>query len=115
MFGHVDSLSAARLLPSPVRCWARVRCKDLLVECKAWHDSQTLYAFFYLVFYNFWTLWSSVVGTTSFRQPITIKKTAEKRTLMVVSSLNWMLTTTGTFIIGEKKQLRWWYLRNSGP
>ena len=52
MFGHIDSLSAARLLPSPVRCWARVCCKILCGECEPWHDSQMLYDFVYLVSYN---------------------------------------------------------------
>ena len=53
-FGHVDSLSAARLLPSPVRCWARICCKVSCSECEPWHDSQALYDFVYLVLYSFW-------------------------------------------------------------
>ena len=38
MFGLVDSLFAARLLPSPVSCWARICCKVLCGECEPWHD-----------------------------------------------------------------------------
>ena len=49
MFGHVASLSAARLLLSRVRCWARVCCKVLSGECEPWNDSQALYDFVYLV------------------------------------------------------------------
>ena len=121
MFGHVDSLSAARLLPSPVRCWARVCCKVLCGEWESWHDSQTLYDFVYLVLYNLWMQSEGnamVLGsldnefqTTYHNEEDEGRKDSDGSEPIELDADNYW----DSFIMGEKEQLECWYLKNSGP
>ena len=121
MFGHVDSLSAARLLPSPVRCWARVCCKVFCGEWEPWHDSQTLYDFVYLVLYNLWMQSEGnamVLGsldnefqTTYHNEEDEGRKDSDGSEPIELDADNYW----DSFIMGEKEQLECWYLKNSGP
>ena len=121
MFGRVGSLSAARLLPSRVRCWARVCCKVLCGECEPWNDSQALYDFFHLVLY---ILWMQSEGDAM----ILGRLDNEFQTAYHYEEGDGEEDSNGSepieldaddysdsFIIGEKEQLEWWYLKNSGP
>ena len=121
MFGHVDSLSAARLLPSPVRCWARICCKVLCGECEPWHDSQALYDFVYLVLYNVWMQSEGntmVLGRLDNEFQIAYHYEEDDGEEASDGSEPIELDADDywdSFIIGEKEQLEWWYLKNSGP
>ena len=121
MFGHVDLLSAARLLPSPVRCWARVCCKVLCGECELWHDSQALYDFVYLVVCNFWMQSEGKARVLSrldnefqtayhYEEDEGEEDSEGSERIELDADSYWDL-----FIIGEKEQLECWYLKNSGP
>ena len=121
MFGQVDSLSAARLIPSPVRFWARVCGKVLCGECEPWNDSQALYDFVYLVLY---TLWMQSEGNAMILGPLD----NEFQTAYHYEEDDGREDSDGgepieldadddwdSFIIGEKEQLEWLYLKNRGP
>ena len=120
MFAHIDSLSAARQLPSLVRCSARVCCRLLCCECDPWHDSQALYDFVYLVLYNLRMQSEGnamVLGCSGNEFQTASHYEEDEEEVDSDGSEHIELDADNywdSLIIGKKEQLEWWYLKNSG-